>query len=257
MTETASTYESPLMDRSSCLVIGNWKMNGSLASNTSLLDAILASIGDTNAATHLAVCAPFPYLSQISQRLAGTAVSWGAQDVSVHSKGAYTGEVSAAMLVEFGCKWVLVGHSERRMLHGETDSLVAEKAQAALEAGLTPVVCVGESLSERDAGDVHVVIKRHLAPVLALGEEAVKRLVVAYEPVWAIGTGRTASPEQAKEVHAAIRGMLPNVNYTPVLYGGSVKPDNAATLFSMSEIDGGLIGGASLVATDFLAIAQA
>lgn len=232
-------------------------MNGSLAFNAMLLDSILSSVGSVNAATHLAICAPFPYLAQTSQRLAGTAVSWGAQDVSVHSKGAYTGEVSASMLAEFGCTWVLVGHSERRALHDESDSLVSEKAQAALAAGLTPVVCVGESLSERVAGDAQAVIRRQLGPVLELGEGAVKSLVIAYEPVWAIGTGRTASPEQAQEIHAVIRSLLPNSDFTPVLYGGSVKPDNAATLFSMSDIDGGLIGGASLVATDFLAIAKA
>jgi triosephosphate isomerase len=231
-------------------------MNGSMSSNAKLLKGLLTGISGVSQAAQLVVCVPFPYLAQTAQLLAGTPVSWGAQDVSVHAKGAYTGEVSAAMLVEFGCRWVLVGHSERRTLHAESDELVAQKALAALNAGLTPVVCVGESLQERDAGQAEAVIKRQLAPVLALGDQAVSRLVVAYEPVWAIGTGRTASAAQAQEIHAAIRRLLPSPDHTPVLYGGSVKPDNAQTLFAMPDIDGGLIGGASLVAADFLAIAS-
>lgn len=256
MNETEQTASAPTMTRLHCHVMGNWKMNGALSSNATLLDGVLAGVSSISRASQLAVCVPFPYLAQVAQHLAGTSVAWGAQDVSIHASGAYTGEVSAEMLIEFGCRWVLVGHSERRALHSESDELVAQKAQAALAVGLTPVVCVGESLHERDAGQAQVVIERQLAPVLALGPASVARLVVAYEPVWAIGTGRTASPEQAQEIHAAIRRLLPSTDHTPVLYGGSVKPDNARTLFAMPDIDGGLIGGASLVASDFLAIAS-
>lgn len=250
---------APQVTRSQCLVLGNWKMNGSMSFNNQLLNDIVAGIVEVSGATTptvLAVCVPAPYLAQAQVQLRETPVQWGAQDVSIHVKGAYTGEISASMLVEFGCRWVLVGHSERRTLHAESDGLVAHKALAALHAGLTPVVCVGESLSERDAGMAEVVIERQLEPILALGPDAVTRMVVAYEPVWAIGTGRTASAQQAQDIHAAIRRLLPSANHTPVLYGGSVKPDNAKTLFAMPDIDGGLIGGASLVATDFLAIAS-
>jgi triosephosphate isomerase len=235
--------------------MGNWKMNGNLASNVALLIALRQASGNVQAA-HLAVCVPFPYLTQVSQALDGSVVSWGAQDVSAHQKGAYTGEVSALMLKDFSCKWVLVGHSERRALHGESDQLVADKALEALNTGLTPVVCVGESLAERDAGQVDAVIARQLQPILALGTEAVQRMVIAYEPVWAIGTGRSASPEQAQAVHASMRAMLPpKAQNVPLLYGGSVKPDNAASLFAMPDIDGALVGGASLIAQDFLGIA--
>lgn len=236
------------------LVMGNWKMNGSLARNAELLTALRQRASKSE--VHVAICVPFPYLSQVSQALAGSDVSWGAQDVSAHKEGAYTGEVAASMLGEFGCRWVLVGHSERRALNRESDELVAQKALSALNAGLTPVVCVGESLAERDAGLVEAVIARQLAPVLALGAEAVQRMVIAYEPVWAIGTGRSATPEQAQAVHASIRAMLPvAAQNVPLLYGGSVKADNAASLFGMADIDGALVGGASLVAQDFLRIA--
>ena len=191
-----------------------------------------------------------------SSALTGSSVSWGAQDVSAQEKGAYTGEVSGAMLKEFGCRWALAGHSERRVLHGETDQIVADKSRAALAAGLTPVVCVGESLADRDAGNTLAVIERQLKPVLALGAEAVSRMVLAYEPVWAIGTGRSASPEQAQEVHGAIRAALrAGRGQVQVLYGGSVKAANAASLFAMADIDGALVGGASLVADEFLRIA--
>ena len=237
------------------LVIGNWKMHGNLVDNAALLRALsLAS-----PACDLAVCVPFPYLTQTTELLKGSKVSWGAQDVSKHTQGAFTGEVSAMMLNDFGCKWAIVGHSERRAMHGETDQLVADKAAAAIAAGLTPVVCVGETLSERDAGQAINVIHRQLAPVLALGEDALQRLVIAYEPVWAIGTGRTATPEQAQEVHAAIRVVLTGKNAAAVrvLYGGSVKAANAASLFGMPDIDGALVGGASLVADEFLKIAAA
>jgi triosephosphate isomerase (TIM) len=255
MTDTKQ-ITAPLIARSQCLVMGNWKMNGSMSFNNQLLNDIVMGAASLATSAQLVVCVPSPYLAQACERLSGTPVQWGAQDVSVHTKGAFTGEIGAGMLTDFGCRWVLVGHSERRTLHAESDAVVAQKALAALNAGLTPVVCVGESLQERDAGLAEAVIKRQLAPVLALGAEAVMRLVVAYEPVWAIGTGRTASAQQAQDIHAVIRRLLPSSDHTLVLYGGSVKPDNAKTLFAMPDIDGGLIGGASLVATDFLAIAS-
>jgi triosephosphate isomerase len=240
------------------LVIGNWKMHGNVAKNAALLAGLRA--GETAVGNcQMAVCVPFPYLSQVKADLASSVISWGAQDVSVHQQGAYTGEVSGQMLADFNCQWVLVGHSERRALHAETDQLVADKAAAALGAGLTPVVCVGETLSEQEAGQTNAVIARQLAPVLSLGADAVSRMVLAYEPVWAIGTGRTASPEQAQSVHATIRAGLVSlgVPQVRVLYGGSVKASNAASLFAMSDIDGALVGGASLVAEEFLRIAAA
>ncbi|MGN6581014.1 MAG: triose-phosphate isomerase [Bordetella sp.] len=239
------------------LVLGNWKMHGSLAENGLLLAALRAA--DASSSSHVGVCVPFPYLAQAAQALQGSAISWGAQDVSVHEKGAYTGEVSAAMIKDFACRWVLAGHSERRAYHGETDQIVADKACAALQAGLTPVVCVGETLNEREAGQMLAVIRRQLSPVLALGADAVARMVLAYEPVWAIGTGRSATPEQAQEVHAAIRAELTalGVPQVQVLYGGSVKAANAASLFAMADIDGALVGGAALVAEEFLRIAAA
>lgn len=238
------------------LVLGNWKMHGNLAENAKLLTALLAAPRNASS-TQMGVCVPFPYLAQTAQLLKGSLIAWGAQDISVHAHGAYTGEVSGAMLNDFACRYVLVGHSERRAMHAESDQLVADKAAAALKAGMTPVVCVGESLSERDAGQAVAVIARQLAPVLALGADAVNKVVVAYEPVWAIGTGRTASPEQAQEVHAAIRAALKGIGAEKIqiLYGGSVKAANAASLFAMPDIDGALVGGASLVAEDFLAIA--
>lgn len=233
-------------------------MNGSIAANEALLDGLLAALARQPAQAQLAVCAPFPYLAQVAQLLANSPVSWGSQDVSAHAKGAYTGEVSAAMLGEFGCQWAIVGHSERRAMHEETDQQVAAKALAAAHAGLTPVFCVGETLEQRQAGQAQAVIKRQLAALLALGDAMVARCVIAYEPVWAIGTGQTATPEQAQEIHAAIRAQLPaQARDIPLLYGGSVKPDNAQTLFAQDDIDGGLIGGAALVAEDFYAIAMA
>ncbi len=239
------------------LVMGNWKMHGNLVDNATLLAGLRAGAGSIASGTQLAVCVPFPYLAQAGEALKGSAVAWGAQDISAQAQGAFTGEVSGAMLKDFSCRYALVGHSERRSLHGESDQLVADKAKAALSSGLTPVVCVGESLAERDANQVMAVIQRQLAPVLALGAEAVNKMVVAYEPVWAIGTGRTATPEQAQEVHAAIRAALQAIGagQVQILYGGSVKAANAASLFAMSDIDGALVGGASLVAEDFLAIA--
>lgn len=241
------------------LVIGNWKMHGSLAANAALLDGIKAA----PARARLAVCAPFPYLAQCQATLAGTAIGWGAQDVSAEVRGAFTGEVAAPMLAEFGCAYVLVGHSERRSYHGETDATVATKALRALESGLTPVVCVGETLAQREAGETEAVVGRQLAAVVeALSIEQLGRIVLAYEPVWAIGTGKTATSEQAQAVHAYLRKQVAAASVDvaarmQILYGGSVKPDNAAELFSMSDIDGGLIGGASLKAEDFLAIGNA
>jgi triosephosphate isomerase len=240
------------------LVIGNWKMHGDTAFNSELLAGLRAGVGET-ARCDVAVCVPFPYLYQTRSLLEGTGISWGAQDVSAHEKGAYTGEVAAAMLADFGCQWVLVGHSERRSYHGETDEVVAAKAKAALATGLTPVVCVGETLQEQKAGQTLAVIERQLAPILALGVDALQRMVVAYEPVWAIGTGLTATPEQAQEVHAAIRGQLASAGagQVRILYGGSVKASNAASLFAMPDIDGALVGGAALVALEFLSIVAA
>jgi triosephosphate isomerase len=244
----ASTERAPL-------VLGNWKMHGSLADNAALLAALRS--GSVSSVCEIGVCVPFPYLAQVEVLLKGSAVSWGAQDISVHEKGAYTGEVSASMLKEFGCRWALAGHSERRAMHDESDELVAGKAKAALAAGLTPVVCVGETLEQREGGNTLGVIERQLEPVLALGADALAKMVLAYEPVWAIGTGRTATPEQAQEVHGAIRVALRGlgVPQVRVLYGGSVKAANAATLFAMPDIDGALVGGASLIADEFLRIA--
>lgn len=243
------------------LVIGNWKMNGSLAANEVLLKGIRDGVENTGAHNNctIAVCPSFPYLAQVSQVLAGSAVSWGAQDVSLQESGAFTGEVSAPMLNDFNCAWALVGHSERRALHGETSEQVALKAQAALVHNITPVVCVGETLQDREQEKTLAVIQAQLAPVLALGEQAVNKMVIAYEPVWAIGTGLTASPEQAQEVHAYIRALLNAIGAgnVQVLYGGSVKAANAASLFAMADIDGALVGGAALVAEEFLNIATA
>ena len=239
------------------LVVGNWKMNGGLASNAKLLDALTRS--PRAAGPRISVCVPFPYLAQAQAALTGTDVAWGAQDVSEHPAGAYTGEVAASMLADFGCRYVLVGHSERRQGRGESDAQVAAKACAVLGAGITPVACVGETLAERDAGVTDRVVLRQLEAVIAAVGEALPRIVLAYEPVWAIGTGRTATPEQAQAVHATLRGRLRSAGAPDVtiLYGGSVKADNAAALFAQSDIDGGLIGGASLKADEFLAIAGA
>ena len=232
-------------------------MNGGLGSNAGLLDAIRAGVADGGGA---AVCVPYPYLAQSRDRLEGSAVSWGAQDVSEHAGGAYTGEVSAGMLAEFGCRYVLVGHSDRRQYHGESSELVARKAQAVLAAGMVPVVCIGETLAEREAGQTERIVIGQLDAALALLGSRIAGCVVAYEPVWAIGTGRTATPEQAQAVHAVIRQRLGEVIRAadvPILYGGSVNAANAGTLFGCADIDGGLVGGASLKSNDFLAICRA
>lgn len=240
------------------LVVGNWKMNGSHAANAELLAGLKAAlpfVGD------VAVCAPAPYLAEVALALTGTSIAWGGQDCSKHEQGAYTGEVSAAMLAEFGCRYVIVGHSERRAYHAESDQLVADKAKAAIAQRLTPIVCVGETLAEREANQTDEVVKRQLSAVIHTLAHCVPQIVVAYEPVWAIGTGLTASPEQAQAVHALLRAQLqaatPKAAEMKILYGGGVKPDNAVTLFSQTDIDGGLIGGASLKAADFIAICRA
>ena len=240
------------------LVVGNWKMNGNRAANTELLAALKAA-GPWVA--EVAVCAPFVYLGDVAMSLQGDAMAWGAQDCSAFESGAYTGEVSAAMLAEFGCRYVINGHSERRALHAESDQLVANKAKAALARRLTPIVCVGETLAEYEAGQTDAVVKRQLSAVIHTLGHCISQVVVAYEPVWAIGTGKTATPEQAQAVHAVLRAQLKaataQADSMKILYGGSVKPDNATSLFSQPDIDGGLIGGASLKAADFAAICRA
>jgi triosephosphate isomerase len=240
------------------LVVGNWKMHGSRPANAELLAALLAA---RPFGADVAVCVPFVYLNETAATLAGSDLRWGAQDVSAHEHGAFTGEVSAAMLAECGCRYAIVGHSERRAYHAESDALVAEKAQAALARGVTPVVCVGETLAEREAGHTEEVVKRQLSVVIHQLAHCAAEMVVAYEPVWAIGTGRTATPEQAQAVHAVLRAQLQAATgraaSMKILYGGSVKPDNAATLFAQPDIDGGLIGGAALKAADFIAICRA
>ncbi|MCD6667064.1 MAG: triose-phosphate isomerase [Hydrogenophaga sp.] len=241
------------------LIAGNWKMNGGLAANEALVKAMLADIGAP--ACDVALCAPAPYLAQLESLLQGGPIAWGAQDVSAHEQGAYTGEVSVAMLKDFGCRYAIVGHSERRQYHGETDELVAAKAQRALAGGVTPIVCVGETLAQREAGETEAVVKRQLAAVIHTVGHCITEIVVAYEPVWAIGTGKTATPEQAQQVHAVLRAQLAAATTNPkrihILYGGSMNAANAASLLTQPDIDGGLIGGASLKAADFLQIVAA
>ncbi len=244
------------------MVAGNWKMNGSRESVDALLGGILEGIGDISK-VEVAVCGPFVYLRDIQERLENTAVAWGGQDISTHQSGAYTGEISGPMLTDFGCSYVLVGHSERRTYHHESSGLVAEKFAAALDAGLSPILCVGESLEQREQGVTEEVVAEQLDAVISLvGVENLGKGVVAYEPVWAIGTGMTASPEQAQEVHAFIRDRIATSSAEVaagmrILYGGSMKPENAEELISKADIDGGLIGGAALKAADFLAICRA
>jgi triosephosphate isomerase len=242
------------------LVAGNWKMNGGLAANARLLDALKAGVAP---GAGCAVCVPYPYLPQVAAALSGSAIAWGAQNVSEHDAGAYTGEVSGAMLREFGCRYAIVGHSERRALYGESDRQVAAKFMAARRAGLTPILCVGETLGERERSETERVVGRQLEAVIeAAGIAALAEAVLAYEPVWAIGTGRTATPQQAQDVHAFIRSQIARRDRAagdglPILYGGSVKPGNARELFAMPDVDGGLIGGASLAADEFIAICAA
>ncbi|MDP2264046.1 MAG: triose-phosphate isomerase [Hydrogenophaga sp.] len=243
------------------LIAGNWKMNGSLAANEALLKAMLEGLSAEMPAADVALCAPAPYLAQLQSLLQGGPLAWGAQDVSAHEQGAYTGEVSAAMLKDFGCRYAIVGHSERRQYHGETDAAVANKAQRALSMGITPIVCVGETLDERDSGQTESVVKRQLAAVIHTVAHCTSEIVVAYEPVWAIGTGKTATPEMAQQVHAVLRAQLSAATQHPervhILYGGSMNAANATSLLAQPDIDGGLIGGASLKAADFLQIVAA
>ena len=241
------------------LIAGNWKMNGSIAANDALVRAVIAGMSSTaDSACNVAICVPAPYLAQLQVLRHGSALELGAQDVSAHESGAYTGDASASMLKEFGVRYVIVGHSERRQYHGESDALVADKAKVALAHGLTPIVCVGETLAEHDAGRTEEVVKRQLAAVIHINGHCISEIAVAYEPVWAIGTGKTASPEQAQQVHAVLRAQLQaasgHAGRVRILYGGSMNAANAASLLAQADIDGGLIGGASLKAADFLQI---
>lgn len=241
------------------LIAGNWKMNGSLPANQALVQALVMGFAQARCGT--ALCVPVPYLAQVQLLIAGSRIDLGAQDVSEHVSGAFTGEVSAEMLREFGTRYCLVGHSERRQYHGETDVLVAFKAQRALAAGITPIVCVGETLAQREAGETELVVKRQLAAVIHTNGHCISEIAVAYEPVWAIGTGKTASPAQAQAVHAVLRAQLqaatPHADRVHILYGGSMNAANAAELLAQTDIDGGLVGGASLKPADFLSIIAA
>ncbi len=241
------------------LIVGNWKMNGSLSANQVLLDEIKAGLGAVRC--RAGVCVPHPYLAQVQLLLAGTPIALGAQDVSTHTGGAYTGEVSAAMLRDFGVRYGIVGHSERRQHHRESEVEVALKAKHALAAGITPIVCVGETLAQREAGETEAVVKRQLAAVIHENGHCISEIAVAYEPVWAIGTGRNATPEQAQAVHAVLRAQLKaataHAERVAILYGGSMNADNAAALLAQPDVDGGLIGGASLKSADFLTILRA
>lgn len=243
------------------LIAGNWKMNGSLAANEALLGALANGLTD-KPACEVAICVPAVFLAQVGAFKTSHAglqtVELGAQDVSAYAAGAYTGEVSAQMLKDFGCRYAIVGHSERRQFHGESDVMVADKAKAALAAGITPIVCIGETLAEREAGRTEEVVKRQLAAVIHTNGHCISEIVVAYEPVWAIGTGKTASPDEAQVVHAVLRAQLKAATdqfaSVKILYGGSMNAANAASLLAQPDIDGGLIGGASLKAPDFLKI---
>ncbi len=241
------------------LIAGNWKMNGSLVVNEILVKALVA--GNGQGTCLVAVCVPGPYLAQVQQLVAGKGIDVGAQDVSSHEVGAFTGEVSAVMLRDFGVRYCLVGHSERRQYHGETDAVVAAKAQRALAAGITPIVCVGETLAEREAGLTEEVVKRQLAAVIHANGHCISEVVVAYEPVWAIGTGKTASAAQAQQVHSVLRSQLraatPQADRIHILYGGSMNAANAAELLAQTDIDGGLVGGAALKSAEFLSIIAA
>ena len=245
------------------LIAGNWKMNGSLPANDALIAGVKEGMAGAGLDVDVAVCVPAPYLHHTRAALVGSTVALGAQDVSPHASGAYTGEVAGSMLVEFGCTYVIVGHSERRGYHGETSEAVAAKVKAALAAGLTPIVCVGETLAERETGQTEATVCRQLQTVLdAIAAADLVRLVVAYEPIWAIGTGKTATPQMAQDVHAVLRTVLVRKDAATgaaarILYGGSMKPDNARELLAMPDINGGLIGGAALKAADFLAIVRA
>ncbi len=238
------------------LIAGNWKMNGSLTANESLVRSLLVGLGSVSC--QVAICAPSVYLAQMQKLVEGTALALGAQDLSVYESGAYTGEISGAMLKEFGVQYCIVGHSERRQYHGETDVVVAAKTQRALLSGITPIVCVGETLDEREAGKTEEVVKRQLAAVIHANGHCISEIVLAYEPIWAIGTGKTASSEQAQQVHAVLRAQLraasAQADRIHILYGGSMNATNAKQLLAQEDIDGGLVGGAALKALDFLSI---
>lgn len=244
------------------LVAGNWKMNSSSQSIRSLMDGIKQGLSEVKNA-EVAVCPPFVYLQQVKELIAGTPIALGAQNVSDQDPGAFTGEIAISMLQDFNCTYIIVGHSERRAIYGESDELVARKFAKVQAVGLTPILCVGELLEEREAGQTEAVVKRQLEAVINLqGVASLEKAVIAYEPVWAIGTGKTASPQQAQDVHAFIRSLIAKQNAgvadkVRIQYGGSVKGSNAAELFAMPDIDGGLIGGAALKAEDFLAICKA
>ena len=243
------------------IVAGNWKMNASKESVNTLIEGILSGMNE--ASSEVIVCVPFPYLSQVESLIQGSSLMLGAQNLNVNSAGAYTGEVSADMIKDFGAQHVIVGHSERRSLYGETNAIVAEKTKAAIDAGLTPLLCVGESLEDRESGNTEAIVEEQINTVIDLiGIESFDQAIIAYEPVWAIGTGLTATPEQAQAVHLFIRNLLADssekiAQRTPILYGGSMNAGNAADLISCSDIDGGLIGGAALKAEDFLQICKA
>ena len=243
------------------IVAGNWKMNASKETVNSLIEGILSGVNETT--SEVIVCAPFPYLSQVESLINKSKLMLGAQNLNVNPAGAYTGEVSADMIKDFGAQYVIVGHSERRSLYGETNAIVAEKTKTAIDAGLTPLLCVGESLEDRESGNTEAVVEEQINTVIDLiGIESFDQVIIAYEPVWAIGTGLTASPEQAQAVHLFIRNLLADssekiAQRTPILYGGSMNAANAADLISCSDIDGGLIGGAALKAEDFLQICKA
>jgi triosephosphate isomerase len=238
------------------LIVGNWKMNGGLAANQALLDGLRAGLGAVRSRS--AVCVPHPYLAQVQLLLAGSPIALGAQDVSAHNAGAYTGEVSASMLRDFGVRYCIVGHSERRQYHGESDEAVALKAKQALSQGITPIVCVGETLAQREAGQTEAVVKRQLAAAIHENGHCISEIVVAYEPIWAIGTGHTATPAQAQQVHAVLRAQIKaataHAERVSILYGGSMNAANAADLLAQPDVDGGLIGGAALRAPDFLSM---
>jgi triosephosphate isomerase len=247
------------MTMSAKLMVGNWKMHGSLSANAALVADVLAVMGQVQCRS--ALCVPSVYLGQMQSLLSCSPIALGAQDVSSHASGAYTGEVSADMLRDFAVRYCIVGHSERRQYHSETDIVVAIKAQRALAVGITPIVCVGESLAEREAGQTELVVKRQLAAVIQANGHCISEIVVAYEPVWAIGTGLTASPQQAQQVHAVLRAQLraatAHADRVAILYGGSMNAANAQDLLAQPDVDGGLIGGASLKAVDFLSMLQA
>lgn len=242
-------------------IAGNWKMNGSLSSISILLNSLIKGIEKTNLSAEIAVFPPFLYLEQVKNLLSDTTISWGSQNISEYQSGAYTGEISGQMLKDFNCKYAIVGHSERRTIYNESDITVSNKTIAAINSGICPIICVGETLSEREHNKTRMIIERQLQAVISKLPSPLPKIIIAYEPVWAIGTGKNATPDQAQEVHNFIRSQLAYINTifaeeTIILYGGSMKPSNAHTLLAMPDIDGGLVGGASLDAAEFLKIIE-